>query len=287
MKIIKKPLSMQKIALRHVKNGDEIGLVPTMGALHDGHASLFKKAVKDNDVAVASIFVNPTQFGPNEDYLKYPKPIQKDLDICRKNCIDYVFLPSANDMFPVSHKTYVEVETLQDNLCGAFRKNHFKGVATVVSKLFGISHADRAYFGMKDFQQLRIIERMTKDLNFKTKIISCPIIRESSGLAISSRNSYLSDAERNLSINIHKILKAAARDFKNKDLGYVKKIAFGRFKEIPGTKVDYVEIVNFKDLSPAAENAVKVIFAVALWVGGTRLIDNILMTKAAKSVLFQ
>jgi pantoate--beta-alanine ligase len=286
MKIINKPLSMQRLVLRHVKNGDEIGLVPTMGALHDGHISLFKKAVKDNDIVIVSIFVNPTQFSPNEDYLKYPKPIQKDLEICRKNSIDYVFMPLANNMFPVNHKTYVEVETLQDNLCGAFRKNHFKGVATVVSKLFNISHPDRAYFGMKDFQQLRIVERMTKDLNFKTKIIACPIIRESSGLAISSRNYYLNDDERKLSVNIHKILKAAARDFKNKDLSYIKKIAFGRFKEIPRSKIDYIEIVNFKDLSPATENEVKVIFVVALWIGGTRLIDNILMTKSAGPVLF-
>jgi len=283
MKVIKNPLEMQKTAFKHFKNGDEIGLIPTMGALHYGHVSLFKKAVKGNDITIASIFVNPTQFGPNEDYLKYPKPIQKDLEICRKSCIDYVFMPLANSMFPMSHKTYVEVKTLQDTLCGSFRKNHFRGVATVVLKLFNISCADRAYFGIKDFQQLRIIERMTKDLNFKTKIIPCPIVRESSGLAISSRNSYLNDTERKLSANIYKILKVAAQDFKNKDFKSIKKNTFDRLKEIPVSKVDYIEILNFDDLSPADENAKKVIFAVALWIGGTRLIDNIFMIKPGRS----
>ncbi|MDR3275293.1 MAG: pantoate--beta-alanine ligase [Endomicrobium sp.] len=279
MKVIKNTLQMQKIALKYIKDGDEVGLVPTMGALHEGHISLIARSVKSNDITIVSIFVNPMQFDPNEDYLKYPRPVRKDLEICKKNYVDYVFMPSVNDMFPVEHKTFLEVKFLQDILCGAFRANHFKGVATVVVKLFNISCADRAYFGMKDLQQLKIIERMTKDLNFKTKIIPCQIVREKNGLALSSRNSYLSVEERNLSVNISKILKEAAQDFKNKNLNAVMKNAVNKLKEIYGSKIDYAEIINFNDLSPVDKHVKKVVFAVAVWIGKTRLIDNIVMTK--------
>jgi pantoate--beta-alanine ligase len=279
MKVIRDALQLQKIAFKHLKEGDEIGLVPTMGAFHNGHVSLIEKSVKNDDITIVSIFVNPIQFGPDEDYLKYPRPVKKDLEICKKNHVDYVFMPSVNDMFPKAHKTFVEVKTLQDIMCGAFRPIHFRGVATVVSKLFNISCADRAYFGMKDFQQLKIIEKMTKDLNFRTKIVPCPIVREKSGLALSSRNSYLSDEEKSLSLNISKILKEAAKEFKNKSLTAVKKKAVNKLKKIPNSKIDYAEIVSAKDLSPADKNTKKAVFAVAVWIGKTRLIDNTKMTK--------
>jgi pantoate--beta-alanine ligase len=279
MKIIKKVSQMQKIALKHIKDGDEVGLVPTMGALHEGHISLIAKSVKNDDITIVSIFVNPVQFGPNEDYLKYPRPAKKDKEICKKNHVDYVFMPSVNDMFPIYHKTFIEVKTLQDILCGAFRINHFKGVATVVAKLFNISCADRAYFGMKDFQQLKIIEKMGKDLNFRTKIIPCSIVRERNGLALSSRNSYLSAEEKKISLNISKSLKEAAEDFKRRDLNFVKKTAINKLKKLPVCEIDYAEVINFDDLSLADKNTKKAVFAVAIWIGKTRLIDNIVMVK--------
>jgi pantoate--beta-alanine ligase len=270
---------MQKIAFKHLKAGDEIGLVPTMGALHNGHISLIEKSAKNDDITIVSIFVNPVQFGHGEDYLKYPRPVKKDLEICKKNRVDYAFIPSVKDMFPQEHKAFVEVKTLQDIMCGAFRPVHFRGVATVVSKLFNISFADRAYFGMKDFQQLKVIEKMAKDLNFRTKIVPCPIVREKSGLALSSRNSYLSDEEKALSLNISKSLKEAAKEFKSKSLSAVKNSAISKLKKIPNSKIDYAEIVSASDLSPAYRNTKKVVFAVAVWVGKTRLIDSIQMTK--------
>ncbi|OEG71633.1 pantoate--beta-alanine ligase [Candidatus Endomicrobiellum trichonymphae] len=279
MKIIKIASQMQKIALKHIKDGDEIGLVPTMGALHEGHISLIAKSVKNDDITIVSIFVNPVQFCPNEDYLKYPRPAKKDKEICKKNHVDYVFMPSANDMFPSDHKTFIEIKTLQDILCGAFRINHFRGVATVVAKLFNISCADRAYFGVKDFQQLKIVEKMGKDLNFRTKIIPCSVVRERNGLALSSRNSYLSAEEKKRSLNISKSLKEAAEDFKSRDLNFVKKTVINKLKKIPGSEIDYAEIVNFDDLSPANKNTKKAVFAVAVWIGKTRLIDNIMMIK--------
>jgi pantoate--beta-alanine ligase len=279
MKVIKNALKMQKIAFKHLKESDEIGLVPTMGALHDGHVSLIEKSVKNDDITIVSIFVNPIQFSAGEDYQKYPRFTKKDLEICEKNHVDYVFMPSAHDMFPDEHKTFVEVKTLQDIMCGVFRPTHFRGVATVVSKLFNISYADRAYFGMKDFQQLKIIEKMAKDLNFTTKIVPCPIVREKSGLALSSRNAYLTKDEKIFSLNISKALKEAAKEFKKKPLNVVKKNVLSKLKKIPSSKIDYVETVSTKDLLPANKNTRNIVFAVAVWIGKTRLIDNMQMTK--------
>ena len=279
MKVIKTVSQLQKIAFKHLKNGDEIGLVPTMGALHQGHESLILKSKKNDDVTIVSIFVNPVQFGPNEDYLKYPRPIKKDLELCKKKHVDYVFMPTVNEMFPITHKTFIEVTDLQDIMCGKFRPTHFRGVATVVAKLLNISYACNAYFGMKDFQQLKIIERMVKDLNFKTKIVPCPIVREKSGVAISSRNSYLSTQEKEMSSKISKILKEISVDFKSKNLSILKQTTINKLNKIPKLKIDYVDIVNFKDLSFADKNTKKIVLAVAVWVGKTRLIDNIILTR--------
>ncbi|MCL2485809.1 MAG: pantoate--beta-alanine ligase [Endomicrobia bacterium] len=279
MKIIKKVSEMQKIAFKHLRNNDEIGLVPTMGALHDGHVSLIDRSVKNDDITIVSIFVNPVQFGPNEDYLRYPRPVEKDLQVCRKSHVDYVFLPSVAEMFPEGYKTFAQVNEMQDILCGAFRKGHFKGVATVVAKLFNISFADRAYFGAKDFQQLRIIEKMAKDLNFRTKIISCPIIREKEGLAMSSRNSYLSETEKKNALKISEILKETRENFKIKKAEAVLKDAVKKLSKIPDSKIDYAEILDFYTLGKADKNTKKAVFAVAVHIGKTRLIDNIILTK--------
>ncbi|MDR2191947.1 MAG: pantoate--beta-alanine ligase [Endomicrobium sp.] len=282
MKIIKKVSELQKIALKHLVNKDEIGLVPTMGALHEGHISLISKSVKNDDITIVSIFVNPIQFGQNEDYLKYPRPLEKDLAICKKNHVNYVFVPSAEEMFPRANRTRVEVKGLQDLLCGRFRINHFSGVDTVVAKLFNITFADRAYFGMKDFQQLRIIEKMVKDLNFRTKIVPCEIVREKSGLALSSRNFYLNPEEKESAVLISKTLKLAKEEIKVKSFSAAVKNAVKRISSIKNSRIDYVEAVDFNDLSPVSKNTKKAVLAVAVWIGKTRLIDNIIISKIVR-----
>ena len=279
MKIIKKASEMQRIALKLFKDGEEVGLVPTMGALHEGHVSLIAKSVKQDDITIVSIFVNPAQFGPNEDYLKYPRPFEHDIAVCRKNHVDYVFAPSAADMFPEGHKTFIEVKDMQDILCGEYRKGHFRGVVTVVAKLFNITFAERAYFGIKDFQQLRIIEKMAKDLNFRTKIIPCPIVREKNGLAMSSRNSYLGENEKKSAAEISKILKEAKADFKNKDAVQIAKKVCARLESLSESKIDYVEIRDYNNLSAVNINTKKAVLAVAVRIGKTRLIDNIVLIK--------
>ena len=279
MKIIKKISEMQRIALKLFKDGEKTGLVPTMGALHEGHVSLINKSVKQDDVTIVSIFVNPAQFGPNEDYLKYPRPFEQDIAICKKSHVDYVFVPSAADMFSEGHKTFIEVKEMQDILCGEYRKGHFRGVATVVAKLFNVTFAERAYFGIKDFQQIRIIEKMTKDLNFRTKIVPCPIVREKSGLAMSSRNSYLTETEKQSAAEISKILKEAKSGFKDKNAaGIIKKVRM-KLESLPESKTDYVEMRDYNNLSAVNVNTKKAVLAVAVRIGKTRLIDNIMLIK--------
>jgi pantoate--beta-alanine ligase len=279
MKIIKKPQELQNITLKHLKLRDEIGLVPTMGALHEGHISLIEKSYENDDITIVSIFVNPTQFGPNEDYLKYPRPIEKDIAICKKNHVDYVFIPSVEDMFNQNYKTFIEVLQMQDVFCGATRKGHFRGVVTVVAKLFNLSRANRAYFGMKDFQQLRIIEKMVKDLNFTVKIVPCKIVREKNGLALSSRNLYLSQTQKENAALINKALKEACEDFKTNPVDFVLNKTIESLRKIPESKIDYAQIADYYDLSPADKNTKKAVFLAAVWIGQTRLIDNIAMTK--------
>jgi len=277
MKIIKSVSQLQKIALEHIKDGDEIGLVPTMGALHEGHVSLIDKSVRNDDITIVSIFVNPTQFGKGEDYLKYPRPFAKDAAICKKNHVDYLFAPAVEEMFPQNYKTFITVEKMQDLLCGAFRKGHFRGVATVVAKLFNITLADRAYFGMKDFQQLKIIEQLAKDLNFRTKVVPCPIIREKGGLALSSRNSYLDVKEKECAFEISKALQKAQKSFKSKSLNAAVKEAVKKISKIPGSKIDYIEALDADTLAAPQKTSKKIVVAAAVWIGKTRLIDNIVV----------
>ena len=275
MKIISKISQLQKIVLKHIKDGDEIGLVPTMGALHEGHISLINKSVRNDDITIVSIFVNPTQFGKGEDYLKYPRPFAKDAAVCKKNHVDYVFAPSVNEMFSQNYKSFISVEAMQDLLCGRFRKGHFRGVATVVAKLFNITMADRAYFGLKDFQQLKIIEQMSKDLNFRTKIVACPIVREKAGLALSSRNSYLNEIEKEQALEISKALQMAKSEIKKKSLSAIVKEVSSKLKKIPGSKIDYIEALDADNLSDPQKSSKRIVLAVAVWIGKTRLIDNI------------
>jgi pantoate--beta-alanine ligase len=280
MKIIRSPERMQKEVAAHKRKGRSVGLVPTMGAFHDGHLSLVKKAVKENDIVVVSIFVNPVQFGPNEDYLRYPRPFKKDAGLCRKAGVDIIFTPTPELMYAKNYATYVNVEGIADILCGKFRRGHFRGVATVVAKLFNLCMPGKAYFGMKDYQQLKVIDQMTRDLNFPVKIVPCRIIREGSGLAMSSRNSYLDAKQKLHSANIREALQQASdmvKYDKSKNSGKIteniKKILLG----IPGAKIDYVEICNARTLSPLKEINEPAVILAAVWVGKTRLIDNILI----------
>ncbi|RMA97892.1 pantoate--beta-alanine ligase [Hydrogenothermus marinus] len=267
---------MKQISKNLKKEGKTIGFVPTMGYLHKGHISLMECSKKDNDITIVSIFVNPTQFGPNEDLDKYPRDLERDLKICKEVAVDYVFHPKAEDMYPEGYSTYVVMETLTDKLCGKFRPGHFKGVLTVVNKLFNIVKPDKAYFGKKDYQQYIVIKKMVEDLNMDVDIIGCPLIREKDGLAMSSRNKYLSQEERERALSISKAL------FKAKDLfekGETNpKNLIKEMKKIMENNVDeiqYIEIVNPKNLEPKEKVEKGDIILVAAFVGSTRLIDNI------------
>jgi pantoate--beta-alanine ligase len=302
MKVVKKIKQMQKISDLLRKQNKKIGFVPTMGALHKGHIELIKKAREENDIVVVSIFVNPIQFGPKEDYKKYPRPIKQDLKICRENNVDYVFYPEVDEMYPpidvsVSNSqsalyngkrilTFVEVEKLQDILCGKFRPGHFRGVCTVVTKLFNIVKPHRAYFGEKDYQQLKIIQRMVKDLNFDIEIIPVETVREDDGLACSSRNTYLSKTERKVAFYIYKSLLYCKQLIIAKKYNSIKKCIDVSKKYLHnllfGVKhsIQYFE-VYYENLNPVSDKITKIprgtklrIF-VAVYLGTTRLIDNI------------
>ncbi|OGS24781.1 MAG: pantoate--beta-alanine ligase [Elusimicrobia bacterium RIFOXYB2_FULL_48_7] len=279
MKIIRTVSGMQNIARAAHKNGKTIGLVPTMGALHAGHLSLVNRARKENDVVIVSIFVNPKQFGPNEDYLRYPRPLKKDSAACRKAGVDFIFNPSVKEMYPEGFLTWVKVEKLSDFFCGKHRPGHFRGVTTVVAKLFNITQPDRAYFGEKDFQQLTIVKKMASDLNFPVKIVPCPTLREKDGLAMSSRNSYLKPEERKAAKNIHLSLAGAKRKVKKKKTKSIEELLAELEKNLqstPGLVNQYINIIKPKTLEEQKHHIqlpARIIYAGHL--GKTRLIDNI------------
>jgi pantoate--beta-alanine ligase len=280
MKIIRSPEKMQKEITVLKRKGKSVGLVPTMGALHEGHLSLVSKAVKENDIAVVSIFVNPVQFGPNEDYLRYPRPFNKDSGLCRKAGVDIIFAPEPDKMYDKDYRTYINVEGISDMLCGKFRPGHFRGVATVVAKLFNVCLPDKAYFGMKDYQQLKVIEKMASDLNFPVKIMPCPIVRESSGLAMSSRNSYLDPAQKQQSALIRQALQQTSEMVKynkSKNSGKIIENIEKKLHNISGSKIDYIAVCSARTLMPLKEINEPAVVLVAVWVGKTRLIDNILI----------
>jgi pantoate--beta-alanine ligase len=259
--------------------GNTIGLVPTMGALHAGHASLIRAAVRSVGFVAVSIFVNPTQFGPNEDYSVYPRTFDADCALAKIEGADVIFAPTVEELYPAGAATFVEVEGLSNRLDGASRPGHFRGVSTVVAKLMIASEADRAFFGQKDAAQVSVLRRMVSDLRLATEIVVCPIIRELDGLALSSRNMYLSAAERKQALTLSRIIgqaeaMVAAGEYSASALIEAARKAFAAEPEI---RVDYIELVNWATLEPVETALPGSLFAVAAWVGSTRLIDNTLM----------
>jgi len=275
-KTIEAARSMVKAAR---SEGKKIGLVPTMGALHVGHISLIEAAIKDCDFVAVSIFVNPTQFGPGEDFEKYPRPMEADLKICRKAGVNVVFAPAPEEMYPTENVTWVTVEKLTEPLCGRSRPGHFRGVTTVCAKLFNIVAPDVAYFGQKDAQQAIVIRRMAADLNMPLEIAICPTVREPNGLAVSSRNQYLSEQQKKDAANIYKSLQECRRMIEA-GITETHQIITGMQKilqQIPSIQIEYVSIVDAETLESIEEIAGKVLAAVAVKVGPARLIDNILV----------
>ena len=256
--------------------GQSVALVPTMGYLHEGHKSLIDRAREENDKVVVSIFVNPMQFGPNEDLEAYPRDLDRDSAICEQGGVDLIFHPEVEEMYGPDFSTYIDMHTLPEKLCGASRPVHFRGVQTVVGKLFHIIPADRAYFGQKDAQQLAIIRRMVMDLNFDLEIIGCPIIREEDGLAKSSRNTYLSTEERRQAVILNQSLEEAMKAIENgeKSAAKVKEIIEDKLHTCPLARVDYVEVVSFDNIQPIDRIEGAVLIAIAVYIGTTRLIDN-------------
>ena len=257
----------------------KVGLVPTMGALHAGHVSLIRAARAETGFVVVSIFVNPTQFGPGEDFSRYPRTLEVDLDICRREGVDLVFAPAAETVYPADFHTYVEVHELQDVLCGPSRPGHFRGVATVVCKLFNIVQPDVAYFGQKDFQQARIIQELVGDLNLPLEVRICPTIREPDGLALSSRNRYLNGEQRSHATVLYRSLqevKAAVEKGERDPVALQRHLA-ERITATPGAILDYAEVRSAETLRTQPRLQGDVLVAVAVKFGGTRLIDNVLL----------
>ncbi len=275
MKIVHK-ISELKDILKD-KKALSIGLVPTMGALHQGHGSLIKKSVEDNDFTIVSVFVNPVQFGINEDFDKYPRTLEKDAKLAEELGADIVFAPSVDEMYQDTKELTLVCPPYSaiNKLCGKSRPGHFDGVATVVSKLFNISQCTRAYFGQKDAQQLFIIKKMVKDLNLNVEIIPCPIVREKDGLALSSRNSYLGDEARNDALKLSKALNYA-KELRKKGVNDKQLLCDSALKILEGTNVDYVEIVNPETFEDWKETDKKALMLIAAKIPptDTRLIDN-------------
>jgi len=279
MEIIKSPIIMQQ-KIRELKKDKKIGFVPTMGALHDGHLTLVRKSKEENDITVVSIFVNPKQFGPNEDFASYPRTFESDKEKLEKEGVDFLFYPDVNDMYPEDYSTSVEVTSdITKKLCGRKRPGHFKGVTTVVAKLFNIVLPDNAYFGLKDYQQYVIIKRMVKDLNFSINIVGVPIVRESDGLAMSSRNKYLSPDERKDAVLIYTSLLEAKKLIENgiKSAYIIKKEIENILVRSRFSKIDYVEIVDPETLKSVDNISKTVLIAIACYFGKARLIDNMLI----------
>lgn len=261
------------------RRGLSIGLVPTMGALHAGHLHLIEAARAQMGYVVVSIFVNPTQFGPNEDLSRYPRPLERDLELCGAAGVDLVFHPEPPLLYPPGYCTYVEVTELQDVLCGASRPGHFRGVATVVLKLFNLVQPDRAFFGQKDAQQVRIIQQLVSDLNVPVEVYVYPIVREADGLALSSRNEYLEAEERRHAPILYRALTAARQRIEagERDAGAVREVMKEQIASVPGAVLDYAAVVDagtLRDLVQLAPSR-SVLLALAVRFGGTRLIDNL------------
>jgi pantoate--beta-alanine ligase len=264
-------------ALRKV--GRSQALVPTMGALHEGHLSLVRRAGAEADATVVSIFVNPTQFGPEEDFSRYPRDMERDLELCRAEGAAAIFAPSAEEMYVGKPTTFVGEEVLASGLCGAFRPGHFRGVLTVVAKLFHVVQPDVAVFGRKDLQQARLIEQMVRDLDFPVRICTAPTVREDDGLAMSSRNRYLDPAERKSALSLYESLGCAQRVYNEgeRDPKVIERMIREQVSPTGGVELEYVEIVSYDTLKPVQRVEKGTVVALAARVGNTRLIDNVVL----------
>ncbi len=281
MQIIKTIKEMQEISRSLRVEGKSIGFVPTMGALHDGHLSLVRRSRNECDITVVSIFINPTQFGPNEDFDRYPRDTEGDLNKLKPIGVDAVFMPEVREMYQEGSLINVDVGDIGRVLCGKSRPGHFNGVATVVTKLFNIVMPERAYFGQKDFQQSAIIKKLVRELNFDIEIVVCPTVRESDGLAMSSRNVYLNDKERRSATILYKALKLGKDLILSKgitDASIIKREMVGLITTESLARIDYVEIVDTGDLHSVKEITLPVALCVAVWIGETRLIDNTIIS---------
>lgn len=279
MRLVDTISDMKAIIRSNRTMGKTIGFVATMGYLHEGHLSLVNRSVQDNDFTVVSIFVNPTQFGPNEDFEKYPRDMERDLSLAEAAGVDVVFAPSVAEMYPEKYKTYVNVEDITGVLCGLSRPGHFRGVTTVVNKLFNIIEPHKAYFGQKDAQQVIVLKKMVRDLNMNLEIVTCPIIREADGLAMSSRNVYLNSEERKSAIILSKSLFEAEELIKQGERNCAKIVQY--LKDKIGSEalaeIDYVEVVSGDGLEVIEQISGSVLIALAVRFGKTRLIDNIMV----------
>ena len=263
------------------KAGLSIGLVPTMGYLHEGHKSLIDAARRENDRVAVSIFVNPMQFGPNEDLESYPRDLEKDAALCEEAGVDLIFHPQPEEMYAPGFCTYVDMDGLTTQLCGKSRPTHFRGVQTVVLKLFHIVTPDRAYFGQKDAQQLAVIRRMVRDLDVGVTIIGCPIIREADGLAKSSRNTYLNEKERQAALVLSRSLQAgkALMEAGETNAQAVRQAITDEINKESMARIDYVDVVDFDTITPVETIQGTVLTAIAVYIGKTRLIDNFIVEK--------
>ncbi|MEW6740424.1 MAG: pantoate--beta-alanine ligase [Nitrospirota bacterium] len=280
MENIRIPRIMKETSKRHLHNGKTIGFVPTMGALHEGHLSLVKRARSENDIVVVSIFVNPAQFGPKEDFDRYPRDMEGDMEKLKREGADILFMPDARAMYPDGFSSYITVKDLSDKLCGVFRPGHFTGVATVVCKLFNIVKPVAAYFGQKDFQQAAIIKRMVEDLNMDVDLIICPTFREPDGLAMSSRNVYLSHEERRAAAVIYKTLLSASQMIKSGESNPVdvRKQMHDTLEAEPLiSEIQYAGVYDTNTLDELNEFKKQNLLAVAVKIGSTRLIDNMIV----------
>jgi len=279
MKIVNKVRQMQVLSDKFKKEGKKIAFVPTMGYFHKGHLSLMERGRKLADILVISIFVNPIQFGPGEDFREYPRDLERDLSLAEGVGVDVAFIPEAEEMYPPDYQTYLEVTGLTQHLCGLFRPGHFRGVTTVVAKLFNIVKPDIALFGLKDYQQYIVIKRMVRDLNYDIEVVGCPIIREEDGLAMSSRNTYLTPEQRKSALCLYQGIKLAERLVREgqRDAKIIIKEVIDYIESKPYTQIDYVKICHPETLDDLEYLNDKALLALAVRVGKARLIDNTIL----------
>ncbi|MCD6192052.1 MAG: pantoate--beta-alanine ligase [Candidatus Aminicenantes bacterium] len=284
MKVCRKIDEIRQHLQADKTSGRTIGFVPTMGYLHEGHLSLVRESLNLTDRTVVSIFVNPTQFGPREDYHQYPRNLERDINILQKLGVDYLFAPSVEEMYPPGYQTYVEVTELQNKLCGRSRPGHFRGVCTIVLKLFNIIQPDWAFFGQKDAQQAIIIQKMVTDLHLTTRIKVLPIVRDKDGLALSSRNTYLNPQERQAALVLYKSLQLAQQLFAagERNATVIKQAMIDLIQQEPLAKIDYVAIVEMENLGELKEIKEPALVALAVFINRVRLIDNIILSLKEK-----